>query len=180
MYGARAIANFLLDLARQVGRGLTPMQVLKLVYFAHGWHLAITGQPLIDERVQAWEYGPVIPSVYHAFKKYGNNAITAPAVDYEIPPGTWYSQGWPTPKVLTIDDASEDLINKDFTRKLLNRIWQSYGKFTGIQLSNMTHEPGSPWDVTRKESQGSKYAVISDELIKNYFTKQARGNGRTA
>jgi uncharacterized phage-associated protein len=46
--------------------------------------LAINKEPLIDERVEAWNYGPVIPSLYHEFKNFGSGAITLPATDFHF------------------------------------------------------------------------------------------------
>ena len=74
-YEAKAIANYFLEKAKAEGNSLTPMQVQKLVYFAHGWYLGLFGEPLIKESVQAWSYGPVIPSLYQEFKRFGNQGI---------------------------------------------------------------------------------------------------------
>ena len=68
-YRANAIANYILDKADKSGPSITPMQITKLVYLAHGWFLGFHKQPLIIEDVQAWRFGPVIPPVYHAFKR---------------------------------------------------------------------------------------------------------------
>jgi len=177
MYDARAIANYFLDLATRDGKTLTPMQIVKLVYYAHGWNLAITDQPLITERVEAWRYGPVIPSVYHSFKMYGNRPIEDPARDLVIPPGEWYSRGWPEP--FSIDNNKDDPTQNEFVKKLLERVWQSYGQFTGVQLSNMTHEPESPWATTRRRTHDAKWAVISDDVIRDYFILQTDQHGAT-
>ena len=64
-YDVRAVANFFLDQAQEEGQKLDHMKLQKLAYIAHGWHLAITGEPLFHERVEAWPYGPVIPDLYH-------------------------------------------------------------------------------------------------------------------
>src|SRR5258708_4237314 len=71
-----AAANFFLAKGLEDGVSIDPLKLQKLVYFAHGWHLAVTGKPLIDEYVEAWPYGPVIPSLYHRFKSYGADPIT--------------------------------------------------------------------------------------------------------
>ena len=47
------------------------MKIIKLVYIAHGHYLAKNDSPLFTEKVEAWDYGPVIPSLYHEFKIYG-------------------------------------------------------------------------------------------------------------
>ena len=49
----------------------TPMHVLKLTYLCHGWMLGIYDHALINEPVEAWQYGPVVPSLYHKYKKFG-------------------------------------------------------------------------------------------------------------
>ena len=71
-YDPKAIANYFLDLARAQEKALTPLKIQKLVYFANGWHLAIKGVPLINEQVEAWRFGPVIPSLYTHFERMGN------------------------------------------------------------------------------------------------------------
>jgi hypothetical protein len=75
-YPAAAIANEFLELAKANGQALTPMQIQKLVYFAHGWNLAITGEPLIWERVEPWDYGPVVRNLYRNLREFGSGAIT--------------------------------------------------------------------------------------------------------
>jgi uncharacterized phage-associated protein len=158
LYSASAIANYFLDLAQADGTTLTPMKIQKLVYFAHGWKLAIDKAPLIDEPVEAWKYGPVIPSLYHTFKIYGGGPITQKAVQFIPESETRFLCTEPT----VLPDDTE-------TRSLLNGIWQTYGKFSGVQLSNMTHQPGTPWDLTWKTANGKKSIDIPDSTIADYF-----------
>jgi uncharacterized phage-associated protein len=170
-YDAKAIANYFLDLAEAKGERLTPMKLQKLVYYAHGWHLAITGKALLDEVIQAWSFGPVVETLYQAFRDFGADPITEKAKDMDSTPiaGT---MRWKF-KIHTpsIDDyASED---NEFTKSLLNKIWTIYGRYTAIQLSNMTHAPGTPWEKVYRQHNGSipKHAVIPDEWITEYFKK---------
>jgi uncharacterized phage-associated protein len=164
-YDAKAVANFFLDLAKKEGKILGPMKLQKLVYFAHGWTLAITGEPLIDEPVQAWRWGPVIPSLYHAFKAYGSSHIDEPATSVELSEDDMSVQTV-TPKIPASDGA---------TRAILERVWRIYSPFSPVQLSNLTHEPGTPWDQTVKVYGGSlpKRLPISNEVIGEYFRKMA-------
>ena len=67
-YEATALANFLLDLGDEEGLALTHMSLHKLIYVGHGWHLAANNQPLVQDAFEAWKYGPVLPTVYDAFK----------------------------------------------------------------------------------------------------------------
>ena len=54
---------------------VSPMKLQKLVYFAHGWHLAIHNRPLVNEQVEAWKFGPVFSDLYHQIKSFGNEKI---------------------------------------------------------------------------------------------------------
>lgn len=172
-YDARAIANYFLDMASYEGQTLDPMKLQKLVYFAHGWNLAIRNQPLINDRVEAWEYGPVIPSLYREFKKYGAGAITEPATS-PIPPGTWFGTGR-SPHKYSIHDCTDRSLNP-FTEQLLDTVWNSYKNLSAVQLSNLTHEPGAAWDVARSQAHGVRGVVISDDLIRRDFTNLSRQN----
>ena len=56
-------------------------------------------------------------------------------------------------------------------RKFLDRIWDVYGKYTGIQLSNMTHQENTPWDTVwnKQDGKNQKDAIIPNETIKTYY-----------
>ena len=66
-----AVANWLLKKSWDENKPITQMKIQKLLYFAHGWHLALLDKPMMDEVVQAWKFGPVFESVYHTFKYFG-------------------------------------------------------------------------------------------------------------
>ena len=54
---------------------ISNLKLQKLLYYAQGAVLAITGSPLFDDDIVAWEHGPVVPTVYHLYKHNGRNGI---------------------------------------------------------------------------------------------------------
>jgi len=165
-FEAKAVANEFLDIAWGESKIITPMKIQKLTYFAHGWHLALADQPLIDEQVEAWKFGPVIRTLYSEFREYGTAPITSHASSVErIPGGSKLAFRFFRPKLLGEDQSAI------YARSLLKRVWQVYGIYTAIQLSNMTHEAGSPWSETVAEYGGNppKGTDIPMERIKRYF-----------
>jgi uncharacterized phage-associated protein len=159
-YDSRAVANYFLDVAEASGRKLDPMQIQKLVYFAHGWNLAITGEALIDDTVEAWQYGPVIPTLYHEFKHFGRGPITRRASTLRTLDHN---------KLVYIEPTIDSGENTKGTRDILDLIWNVYGDLSGIQLSNLTHGPDTPWKITWERAQGRKNVDIPDDLIRQHF-----------
>lgn len=155
-YSAKSVANYFLEKAWQSDGGVDPMKLQKLVYFAHGWNLGLFGEALIDEQVEAWPFGPVVPSLYHEFKVYGRNPITTQAMRY-----TGFSATpWPIPG----DSRSTEL---------LGRIWQVYKDASATKLSNITHKDGSPWSRVNEEYGGRipKGTDIPRSYIEEHFRK---------
>lgn len=147
VYDARVIANYFLDLSERDRIPIFPLKMQKLIYLAHGWSLALRGFPLIEDQVEAWKYGPVVANVYHAFKKYGSSAIR--------------------------EHASAPHIEIDMQSKsLIEAVWKSYAKYTGVQLSALTHEPGYAWDLTMRNATSLFTPAISNALIADEFQKR--------
>ena len=145
MHSAIDIANFFIDITRSKEEGyITDLKVNKLLYFAQAWSLVRLGRPLFDENIEAWQYGPVVPSVYNAFNKYKRSNIT------EVH-GTYSPDSF----------SDEEL-------QLLIDIQREYGKYAASTLVDMTHKKGSPWEQVY---DGSKH-VISNDSIKEYFIKE--------
>lgn len=143
MYSPVQIANAFVMQGLQHGKPLTHMQVQKLVYIAHGYYLALTGRPLLNELVSAWKYGPVIPGMYDAFKNYGNKAISATAMS---PYGA-------TP----LDPQAVSVINA---------VFNFYGDKDGIELSTLTHMPGTPWS---QAYDAYNRTIIPNHVIQSYY-----------
>ncbi len=160
MEKALAIANHLIMLGVERGIPPTQMKLQKLVYFAHGWHLALYDEPLVEETFQAWKYGPVIPSLYGTFRSWGitpiNRAGAVPAVtvDDEI--------NWLAPII------SAGAVDRLFP--FLKRIQDVYGRWNGTQLSSLTHKPDTPWSQVRKgHPEDARDIEIPNDLIQAYF-----------
>jgi len=158
-YSSKAVANKFIDIAKEKDSPITPMKLQKLVYFAHGWYLSLTnGQPLIDEKIEAWRYGPVVPSLYHEFKSHGNRPIEGYATD---------------PQIIDHDFRSitPHLPDDKNLSAFINKIWEVYGKYTGVQLSNITHQSETPWAETWGSEGVPNNTDIDDLVIKKYFDK---------
>lgn len=153
-----SVANFFIGKAQEEGRRITPMQVLKLVYIAHGWHLGLYGTPLIGESAQAWKYGPVIPSVYHDFKHYGKSGIDRQK--------TMVVDGQPV--IPTVTDTQ--------AQNFLSTVWNAYKHLDGWQLSAITHQPGTPWSITWEKCGGDHFAghPIANTDIAHHYAELAK------
>lgn len=115
-------AYFLSSVDEEHDEGLSNLKLQKLVYYAQGFNLALFGEPLFSEDIEAWTHGPVVPELYQAYKRYGSDSIPAPD---------------------SID------LSKFGTRttELLDEIYQVFGQFSAWGLRNLTHnEP--PWRDT--------------------------------
>lgn len=152
MISPKSIANYFLELAAASGQAISPMKLQKLVYYAHGWYAGYTNMPLIDEPVEAWQYGPVIPSLYHEFKPFGSSNIQGKAKDF-TPSGFCETPSPTDPNI----------------RSFLENVWRNYGPYTGIALSEMTHATGTPWYETWSRCAGMKGVDIPFEVIQRHF-----------
>jgi len=150
-----SISRFMLESAQDSKvNDMTPMKLLKLVYIAHGWHLGILDEPLLTEQAQAWQYGPVVPSVYHEFKRFYRNPV--PFSEIELLPKA----------------------NLDPTQgRVLVMVWGAYSHFSGIQLSEMTHQEGTPWWKTWNQFGGRerKGVPIDNMLIRDHYRSRFAG-----
>ena len=124
----------------------TPMHVQKLAYLCHGWTLGLESKPLIHELVEAWRYGPVIPSIYHAYKPYGAEHIE-------------------------LDFQNNSQLFKKYERGIIDSILDLYWDYSAFDLSAITHLSGSPWEIIYN-SKGEG-APIPNKLIKEYYSDLA-------
>lgn len=152
-YGVLNVANEFIRQGREQRSPVDPLKLQKLVYLAHGWHLAFTEGPLIGDSVEAWRYGPVVPKLYRRFKSLKASPITEDA----------------------LNPADVDRMDA-MSLKVIEAVWQAYGAKSSIDLSMLTHESGSAWDIVRRAANEWESPAIPNELIREEFMTR-RDNG---
>ena len=146
MINAITVGNSILLRAFNENIDITPMKLQKLIYFTYQSYLRKTGMPLFEEKFETWKYGPVLPSIYHEFKKYGSNTIRE------------YGKEYDRKTILTVDEEQSPIF-----KSILDHIWDTCKTLDGIYLSSLTHKPESAW--SKALSRESNY--LSDEDIKS-------------
>lgn len=127
------------------GEGITNLKLQKMLYFADAVSLAYSDKPLIEEDFEAWKMGPVIRSIYREYRGRGSTPIE---IEGEI----------------TCDEKLETF---------LKEVWKIFGKFSAVELVNLTHKSGSPWEKFYDESDPTK--TIPKDAIKQYYKAQFCG-----
>jgi len=141
-YDPRAVANKLLDIAEILGGGampITPLALQKLLFFVHARFLKATnGTPAVKGAFEAWQYGPVHPSVYKAFHAYGRDPIVGRAT---------------ATNVITGEQKSLDLPNDPTLQKIIGQVLISFGSLPASALVNLSHQRGGAWDIIWRKLQ---------------------------
>ena len=131
---------------RDAGDVITHLKLQKLVYYAQAWHLANYGRPLFNEDMEAWTHGPVVPSLWTAYRDMGWDPIP-PEPDFEIA----------NPKLVP----------------LLESVYESYGAFSAKRLEDITHAE-DPWKVTRGNLRLEARCTrpISKALMRDFYGRR--------
>ncbi|MFO8040279.1 MAG: DUF4065 domain-containing protein [Sodalinema sp.] len=122
---------------------ITNMKVQKLLYYAQSLHLALYDEPLFNEVIQAWRYGPVCPPAYRFYHEFEAKQLPIPSLDElkAIPPEQ---------------------------KQVLDETWIYFGWYHAYRLSEMTHGE-FPW---KKARRGLPPEAASTEPIQHQDMKE--------
>ena len=147
MVDVQSLSNTILKRMHDESIIISPMKLQKLLYFVCAKYLQHYDNPLISESFCVWKYGPVLQSVYSEFKSYGSKSITGYARN---------SNG----EAFVIAGYSE---SGKRILEVIETILDKYGRYNGIELSNITHQEGSGWYKAFIDGR----SVVSNEDMKN-------------
>lgn len=119
MYKIETIANWFIN-----KEAMDHKKVQKLCYYTQAWHYALYENKLIDAEFEAWIHGPVNRKLWEKLKKYGYDNVKTN-----------------TFKNVEVLDVT--------TINFLERIWVTYGEFTGDQLEAVSLQE-TPWQNARQ------------------------------
>lgn len=139
-------ANYLSLLS---GRNLSNLPMHKILYIADMNFVGKTGDRLLDENFQAWDHGPVLPSLYRRCKAFGSK---------------------PVPNVFW---GSRDISNERETN-MLQLAWDRLRDLTPGQLVGITHSDLGAW--VRRYSPGARNIVISKKDMEDEYERRRESN----
>lgn len=112
-------AKYIIHRFEELEDPISNLKLQKILYYAQGIGLGKYNHKVLDTNIYAWKLGPVIPEIYHSYKKFENSPIELDKKD----------------KLPALSEEAKTIIEETIN---------IYGKFSGWKLSEMTHEE-SPW-----------------------------------
>lgn len=154
MYKAIDVARYIINYANDNNMIVSNLKLQKILYFIQlEFLLRDKKEPCFKENIEAWNFGPVVPSVYHEFKIYGS---------------------LPIPKISYVYDGSNGFLNlsreeyvpsiKSVDRLIIEDVVNECDRFSAGQLVEITHNQ-RPW--RRAYTQG-KNNIISIEMLREF------------
>lgn len=124
------------------------LKLQKIVYMCYADYLCQTGKKLFVDEFYAFEMGPVVKTVYDAFKGQGDKPISQ-REDLKMPEQN---------RILFAEGGVEKVFSIDRT---IARI----GELSATALVDLTHRKGSPWE---KSFKGGFHDSIPDFTIQQF------------
>lgn len=107
----------------------------RLIYLAQVEVIATTGEPLFEDRIEAWECGPVVPAVTRAFGEYGDATIAKPLEHVEVEPKA---------------------------ARLIDSVAERFGSLSAFDLVTLVRRPGGAW--ARAYASGREAEITFDAI----------------
>ncbi|MFC5441663.1 Panacea domain-containing protein [Rhodanobacter ginsenosidimutans] len=151
----RALANFVLDECQREGRPITNLALQKIVYFCHVWSLVKLRQPLVKQRFEAWQFGPVLQYLYRDFKEFERKPITTRSKGLD-----------PITGELQVVPYHFDIK----VTQLLQQVVRVYSKLSPGSLVDLAHVTDGPWQrVWCHDGDVNPGMTITDESILDFY-----------
>lgn len=156
IYDADTIADYVIWYAKQKNDySVNNIKLQKVLYFLQAEFLIETDHELFYDDIEAWDFGPVVPSVYYRFRIQGTCHILMHDEDLEI-----------APKLIRKED-----------RKIIDPVLDMLQPYSAYQLSDITVNQ-AVWKKYHNDryrvyrTDKIKYAVIPTWAIKNYYENE--------
>lgn len=154
MYDVNTIASYFIDKANHniidddwSTEWISHLKLQKILYFAQAVFLSLKSEKLFEEDILAWNYWPVIESIYNKYSRERKK--------------------WSSPL-----SQEEDILDIDFyykieskDKELLNEIYKEFWKYSAWELVEITHNH-KPW---KDNFIPWKSNIIPIESIKEYY-----------
>lgn len=157
-YNVLDVCRYAINYSNENDYGISNLKLQKVLYFIQAYFLTNKKDhtPCFDEKIEAWDFGPVVPEAYHEYKQYGSGDI--PSIEsYILFDG---DDIW-NPKRVGYSDG----IILDGDKALIDKVIDKFSEYSATDLVSLTHKQ-SPWIDAYVPYQNNEITI---EAIREYF-----------
>ena len=154
-YGVLDVSRYIINYSNLKDYGISNLKLQKILYFVQAYFLIQTSQPCFKDKIEAWDFGPVVPKAYCEYKQYGCGDI--PTVKSYIV----FDENdiWNTKRI----EFEENYIDND-DKILINKVVDKFSDYSATDMVELTQHQ-TPW-IDAILSQSNE---IKNESIFEYF-----------
>ena len=136
-YKVLDVCQHVINYSNEHDYGISNLKLQKILYFIQAYFFITKKDhtPCFDEKIEAWDFGPVVPEAYHEYKQYGSGDI--PIIKSFIifdKDNVWNSK-----RV-----KFEDTEISDNDKSLIDKVIDKFADYSATDLVSLTHRQ-SPW-----------------------------------
>ena len=146
MYKASLIAKYIIAKENENNRIVSNLKLQKLLYFIQAEFLVSKNKPCFSDRIEAWDFGSVVPDVYNEYKVYGGAYIPAFFIE--------------KPYIIAKDDC-----------ELIDCILDECGKYSSNSLLKIIHNQ-MPWKKAYDNYKIYGNNSITNESLIEFFSEK--------
>ena len=144
-YDVLEVCRHVINYSNEQDYGISNLKLQKVLYFIQAYFLIdkTKNAPCFDDKIEAWNFGPVVPTAYHEYKQYGSGDI--PTIESYV---------------LFVTDVITD---EDKNR--INKVVDKFSGYSATDLVALTHRQ-SPWMNAYAPYRNNE---ITLDAVKEYF-----------
>ena len=139
-YKVLDVCKYVINYSNQKDYGISNLKLQKILYFVQAYFLiSEPSRCCFEEKIEAWDFGPVVPKAYREYKQFGSS---------DIP-----------------DTGDNINIISDEDQKLIRTVIEKFADYSVTDLVSLTHNQ-SPWIDAYIPCMNRE---ITPEAIREYF-----------
>ena len=157
-YSVIDVCRHIINYSNKKEYGISNLKLQKLLYFTQAYFLLTKQEACFEEKIEAWDVGPVVPAAYREYKQFGSGNI--PMITYVVEKdldNIWNS------KVVPYYDG---LITTE-DKRLIDPVVDKFSEYSASDLVGLTHRQ-RPWIDSYVPNRNNEITV---KAIEEYFNK---------
>lgn len=154
-YPALDLAKYILQKCIDDGCPISHLQLQKILYYIQGEFLK-KDRKAFDDPIEAWIFGPVVPSVHERYCMNGAMPILG------VP-------DWMKTEEDKIPEISEEV------KKIVDKVTEAKRALSPRDMVRATQEKDGPWDTIYADGKGNHKEISLDRIKKSFKAGRERG-----